>query len=48
LRGVAALDAEGAMGDVVTVGQLRAAIDGVLTGPLQAELTGRAAGTTLA
>jgi hypothetical protein len=48
LRGVAALDAEGAMGDVVTVGQLRAAIDGVLTGPLQAELTGRATGTTLA
>ncbi len=48
LRGVAAVDADGAMGEVVTVGSLRAAINGVLQGPLGWELTGRAAFTTLA
>jgi hypothetical protein len=48
LRGFAATGADGVVSQAVTVGDLRAAINAVLAGPLGWELHGRAAETTLA
>ena len=48
LRDIAPVGADGAPASTITIGDLRAAIDAVLAGPLGSELRHRAAGTTLA